>query len=91
MLTRWNSNLRVISQILNDENVNKLSYSPPGSLSKGHLFHERLVTYARSDMMVTLQKINSIRLDHWFIVVYFGLSKFSDLFEKDVIKMVILL
>ena len=42
-------------------------------------------------MMVNLQRINSIRLDYWSIVVYFGSIKFLDPFEKDVIKMVILL
>ena len=42
-------------------------------------------------MMVNLQRINSIRLDYWSIVVYFDSIKFLDPFEKDVIKMVILL
>ena len=42
-------------------------------------------------MMVTQQRTKSIRLDYWSIVVYIGSIKFLHPFEKDVIKMVILL
>ena len=42
-------------------------------------------------MMVTLQRINLIRLDYWSIVVYLGSINFLKIPEKDVIKMVRLL
>ena len=87
MLIGWNINLRAMLETFNDKKVDTFSYS----LDEDQLFHVILSAFTRYSMMVTLQRINSIRLDYSSIVVYLGSIKFLDPSEKDVIKMVTLL
>ena len=87
MLTGWNINLRAILETFNDKKVDTFSYS----LDEDQSFHVILSAFTRYSTMVTLQRINSIRLDYSSIVVYLGSIKFLDPSEKDVIKMVTLL
>ena len=87
MLTGWNINLRAILETFNDKKVDTFSYF----LNEDQSFHVILSAFTRYSTMVTLQRINSMRLDYSSIVVYLGSIKFLDPSEKDVIKMVTLL
>tara|TARA_B100000989_G_scaffold293391_1_gene270724 strand:+ start:609 stop:971 length:363 start_codon:yes stop_codon:yes gene_type:complete len=87
MLTGWNINLRAILETFNDKKVDTFSYF----MNEDQSFHEILSALTLYSMMVTQQRIKSIRLDYWSIVVYLGSIKLLDPSEKDVIKMVTLL